>query len=85
MPPKKRNVQFKLIQNVKKQKQKQQAKEFILDLSDKENESLQLTNSKPEDINWHDDEFEDSLNKLSSTAFEIILIVAEKPNAFQIT
>jgi len=85
MPPKKRNVQFKLIQNVKKQKQKQQAKEFILDLSDKENESLQLTNNKPEDINWHDDEFEDSLNKLSSTAFEIILIVAEKPNAFQIT
>ncbi len=85
MLPKKRNVQLKLARNIKKQKQKQQAKEFILDLSDKENESLQLTNSKPEDINWHDDEFEDSLNKFSLTAFETILIAAEKPNAFQIT
>ena len=51
MLPKKRNVQLKLARNVKKQKQKQQAEEFILDLPDKENENLQLTNSEPKDIN----------------------------------
>ena len=78
---KKRKVQLAAIWSSKALKAKNTANEIWSKIisSDDDNELSDCHNS---DDDWHDDEFENNLNQISQTVFDIMIENAKEPIAF---
>ena len=80
MSPKGRKVQLAAAQNSKTLKANNIANEAQFEIINNDND--ELSDCHYSDDDWHDDEFENNLNLMSQTAFDVMIENAKEPIAF---
>jgi hypothetical protein len=80
MPPKRRKVHLAAARNSKALKANNSTNEALFEIIN--NDDDELSDCHYSDDDWHDDEFENNLNLMSQTAFDVMIENAKESTAF---